>query len=92
MLLVLILFGITTFGWMFYQDNNWETAAREAARRFASGDALEVGSPVTCDSAGGAEIFRTPFTTRAMSWLVGALPSRSTQRAYARPIRRYASR
>ena len=51
MLLVLILFGIITFGWMFYQDNNWETAAREAARRLASGDALEVGSPVTCDSA-----------------------------------------
>jgi Flp pilus assembly protein TadG len=49
MLLVAILFGITTFGWMFYQDNNWETAAREAARRLASGEAIEVPSgSVTC--------------------------------------------
>ena len=56
MVLVAILFGITTFGWMFYQDNNWETAAREAARRLASGDALEVGSPVTCDSVEAQDI------------------------------------
>jgi Flp pilus assembly protein TadG len=49
MFLVPILFGITTFGWMFYQDNNWETAAREAARRLASGEAIEILSgPVTC--------------------------------------------
>jgi Flp pilus assembly protein TadG len=53
MLLTLILFCITTFGWMFYLDNNWETAAREAARRLASGEAIEVAppGPVTCDSA-----------------------------------------
>jgi Flp pilus assembly protein TadG len=53
MLLTLILFCIITFGWMFYQDNNWETAAREAARRLASGEAIEVAppGPVTCDSA-----------------------------------------
>jgi Flp pilus assembly protein TadG len=49
MLLTLILFCITTFGWMFYQDSNWETAAREAARRLASGEAIEILSgPVTC--------------------------------------------
>ena len=51
MLLTLILFCITTFGWMFYQDSNWETAAREAARRLASGEAIEVpsGGFVACD-------------------------------------------
>ena len=48
-LLVLLLFGTITFGWMFYLDNNWETAAREAARRLASGDvALAALSGVTC--------------------------------------------
>jgi Flp pilus assembly protein TadG len=57
MLLTLILFCITTFGWMFYLDNNWETAAREAARRLASGEAIEVAppGPVTCDSAQALE-------------------------------------
>lgn len=52
MLLTLILFCITTFGWMFYQDSNWETAAREAARRLASGEKIEVvgGGLVPCGS------------------------------------------
>jgi len=51
MLLVLFLFGTITFGWMFYLDNNWETAAREAARRLASGDVdLVVDPTVTCAS------------------------------------------
>ncbi len=49
MVLVPILFGITTFGWMFYQDNNWETAAREAARRLASGEADPSVGFVACD-------------------------------------------
>ena len=51
MLLVLILFGITTFGWMFYLENSLETAAREGARAMAVKDASFEVAAVTCDSA-----------------------------------------
>jgi Flp pilus assembly protein TadG len=51
MLLVMFLFGIITFGWMFFLDNNMETAAREGARRMAVADASYAGSDVTCNNA-----------------------------------------
>ena len=50
-LLVLILFGIITFGWMFYLENNMESAARAAARRMAVADATSAGTNLTCASA-----------------------------------------
>ena len=50
-LLVLILFGIITFGWMFFLQNNMESAARAAARRMAVADATSAGTNVTCASA-----------------------------------------
>ena len=37
--LMLFIFGIITFGWMFYLENTMETAAREAARRMAVAEA-----------------------------------------------------
>ncbi len=57
MLLVMFLFGIITFGWMFFLDNNMETAAREGARRMAVAEAPYEGADVTCDNtqAGYAE-------------------------------------
>ena len=48
MLLVMFLFGIITFGWMFFLDNNMETAAREGARRMAVAEAPYAGTDVTC--------------------------------------------
>ncbi len=51
MLLVMFLFGIITFGWMFFLDNNMETAAREGARRMAVAEAPYAGSDVTCADA-----------------------------------------
>ncbi len=50
-LLMLILFGIITFGWMFYLENNMESAARAAARRMAVAEATGAGTNVTCASA-----------------------------------------
>ncbi len=50
-LLVLILFGIITFGWMFFLENNMESAARAAARRMAVAEATSAGTNVTCSSA-----------------------------------------
>ncbi len=50
-LLILILFGIITFGWMFYLENNMESAARAAARRMAVAEATGAGTNVTCASA-----------------------------------------
>ncbi len=50
-LLMLILFGIITFGWMFYLENNMESAARAAARRMAVAEATSAGTNVTCASA-----------------------------------------
>ena len=50
-LLVLILFGIITFGWMFYLENNMESAARAAARRLAVAEATSAGTNLTCASA-----------------------------------------
>jgi len=51
MLLVMFLFGIITFGWMFFLDNNMETAAREGARRMAVAEAPYAGTDVTCADA-----------------------------------------
>ncbi len=53
LLTVLILFisGIITFGWMYYLENNMETAAREAARRMAVAEAPFVGADMTCAAA-----------------------------------------
>ena len=51
MLLVTFLFGIITFGWMFYLENNMETAAREGARRMAVAEAPFAGADVTCADA-----------------------------------------
>ncbi len=48
MLLVTFLFGIMTFGWMFFLENNMETAAREGARRMAVAEAPYAGTDVTC--------------------------------------------
>ncbi len=48
MLLVTFLFGIITFGWIFFLDNNMETAAREGARRMAVAEAPYAGFDVTC--------------------------------------------
>ncbi len=50
-LLVTILFGIITFGWMFFLENNMETAAREAARRMAVAEAPFAGTDVACADA-----------------------------------------
>ncbi len=57
MLLVTFLFGIITFGWMFFLENNMETAAREGARRMAVAEAPFAGTDVTC-----AEADETPGT------------------------------
>ncbi len=51
MLLVTFLFGIITFGWMFFLENNMETAAREGARRMAVAEAPYEGTDVTCNNA-----------------------------------------
>ncbi len=48
MLLVALIFGIMTFGWMFFLQNNMETAAREGARRMAVAEAPYAGADVTC--------------------------------------------
>jgi Flp pilus assembly protein TadG len=52
-LLLILIFGIITFGWVFYLLNNMETAAREGAqgaRRMAVAEAPFAGSNVTCAS------------------------------------------
>ncbi len=48
---VMILFGIITVGWVFFLQNNLETAARAAARHMAVWDAVGIDPPrpVTCD-------------------------------------------
>ena len=46
--LMLFILGIITFGWVFYLQNNMETAAREAARRMAVAEAPFAGTDVTC--------------------------------------------
>ena len=51
MLLMIILFGIITFGWMFYIENNMETAAREGARRMAAEEVTYSAANVTCADA-----------------------------------------
>ena len=59
MVLVMFLFGIITFGWILFLDNNMETAAREGARRMAVAEAPYAGMDVTC-----ADIqAQTPGTT-----------------------------
>ena len=50
MLLVAFLFGIITFGWMFYLESSMETAAREGARAMAVQDAPYEAAAVTCDN------------------------------------------
>ncbi len=51
MLLLTILFGIITFGWMFFLENNMESAARAAARRMAVAEAPFAGTDVACADA-----------------------------------------
>ena len=46
---VMILFGIMTAGWVFYLQNNLETAARAAARHMAVWDAVGDGTKVFCN-------------------------------------------
>ncbi len=49
--LVLILFAIITVGWVFYVQNNMESAARAAVRRMAVAEAAGINTPVNCDDA-----------------------------------------
>lgn len=51
LLLVTFLFGIITFGWIFFLENNMETAAREGARSMAVRDAPFGAAPVSCADA-----------------------------------------
>ena len=52
-LLVPFLFATITFGWMFFFDNNMETAVREGARRLAAGEVQYAGVSTACSSAKG---------------------------------------
>ena len=48
LLFLMFVFGIVTFGWIFFLVSNMESAAREAARRMAVAEATFAGTNVTC--------------------------------------------
>ena len=59
--LLLIIVGIISFGWVFYQANNMETAAREAARRMSAQELLFVGTNVICADAAAQNPLHAEF-------------------------------